>query len=149
MGTVGLLFKSSVPAALVGGAFGLVDAKLLDDASPIVRVGTKIGAAAVAGLVLRRHPIAAASTIGAIIGSASYGGALNLAGGVSAPNPSAAVKGLGLMLRTDKRAMGLLVQQMSGMGMQIINAAPKLGAAAAVRAAQSPGGQVVGSVNLG
>jgi hypothetical protein len=151
MGTVGLIFKSSIPAALAGGAFGMIDAKLLDDSSPIVRVGAKIGAAALAGLLLRKRPIAAASTIGAIIGSASYSGALTLAGGVSAPSPAAAVKGMGLILRTDKRAMGLLVQQMNGLGLQVLNASPKLGAVAGqgARLAPAPGGQVVGSVNLG
>lgn len=149
MGTVGLLFKSGIPAAAVGGAFGFLDAKVLSDWSPIARVGTKIGVAAVAGLALRKHPIAAASTIGAIIGSASYSGALTLAGGVSAPSTTAAVKGIGLMLRSDRRAMGVLLEQMKGMGLQVINSSPKLGAAGGARLVPAPQGQVVGSVNLG
>lgn len=151
MGTVGLIFKSGIPAALAGGAFGFVDAKLMADSSPIVRVGTKIGAAALAGLALRKHPIAAASMIGAIIGSASYSGAISLAGGVSAPSPSAAVKGLGVILRSDRRALGVLIQEMKGMGLQVLNSTPKLGAAGqGPRMTPAPGGgQIVGSVNLG
>lgn len=150
MGAVSMLFKAGTVAALAGGGFGLVDAKLLGDSSPIVRVGVKIGAAAVAGLVLRKHPIAAAATIGSIIGAASYSGALSLAGGVSAPTPTAAVKGMGLLLRSDKRAMGVLIQQMQGMGLQVLNASPKLsGAGQGARLTPSPMGQVVGSVNLG
>jgi hypothetical protein len=150
MGTVGLLFKAGIPAALGGGLFGLVDAKMLADSSPIVRVGAKVGVAALAGLLLRKHPIAAASAIGGIVGAASYSGALTLAGGVSAPSPAAAVKGMGVMLRTDKRAMGVLIEQMRGMGLQVLNASPKLGAAGqGPRLAPAPGGQVVGSVNLG
>lgn len=149
MGTMGLLFKAGIPAALGGGAFGFIDAKLLGDSSPIVRVGVKIAAAGVAGLVLRKHPIAAAATIGSIVGAASYSGALTLAGGMTAPTPTAAVKGMGLLLRSDRRAMGVLIEQMRGMGLQVLNASPKLGAAAGPRLTTNPAPQVVGSVNLG
>lgn len=150
MESIGLLFKAGIPGVIGGGLFGVVDAKLLSDTSPIVRVGSKVGVAFLAGLLLRRHPIAAASAIGGIIGSASYSGAMSLAGGVSAPSPVAAVKGMGVLLRTDKRAMGILIEQMKGMGLQVLQSTPKLGAAGqGPRLQPLPGGQVVGAVNLG
>lgn len=149
MESVKLLFKAGVPGVIGGGVFGVIDAKLLADASPIVRVGSKVGVAWLAGLLLRRHPIAAASAIGGIIGSASYSGAMSMAGGVSAPSTVAAVKGMGVLLRTDKRALGILIEQMKGIGLTVMNATPKLGAGAGPRLAPLPGGQVVGSVNLG
>lgn len=147
-----LFFKAGVPAVVTGGAFGVVDAKLLADASPIVRVGTKIGAAWATGLLLRRHPIAAAGAIGGIVGSASYSGAMSLAGGVSEPSPASAIKGLGVLLRSDKRNMGILINTMSGLGLTVMQATPKLGAAGGVGPrlvnSSSPG-QQVGTVNLG
>lgn len=149
MQSLGLLFKAGIPGVIGGGVFGVVDAKLLADSSPIVRVGSKVATAWLAGLLLRRHPIAAASAIGGIIGSASYSGAMSMAGGVSQPSAVAAVKGMGVLLRTDKRAMGILIEQMKGMGLTVMNATPKLGAQQGPRLAPLPGGQVVGSVNLG
>lgn len=116
------LVKVGLPAVLAGGSFGLLDARLLADKSTAVRYAGKAAYALALGVLFRRNPILAASTMAGVLGSLGSDLAAKLGGGtVAAPTPLAAVKGISALLREDRGAMGLLIQEMNGMGLTVDN----------------------------
>jgi hypothetical protein len=116
---IGTFLKVGIPSVMAGGLFGLVDSKLLADKSAIIRVAGKIGTAAALGLVFRKNPLLAISTMSGILGTIGYEQAINLSGGMVAPTPAAAVKGINALIRDDPQTMGVLIQGMRGMGLQL------------------------------
>lgn len=128
MGAVKQTVKTAIPALIAGGLLGVLDVKLLTNYSPMVRIGAKVAAAAVAGVALRRSPNSAYAAMGAILGSLGYEQAAKLAGGavVVAGNTTTAAKGLSALIREDPAAMGPVVDDMRGMGLLV--EAPGMGA---------------------
>jgi hypothetical protein len=120
MGTVTGLFKIGVPAILAGGSFGLIDSRLLATASTPVRYAVKAAYALALGVLFRRNPTMSAATMGGVLGSFGSDLAAKLGGGTpAAPTAAAAAAGIGVLLREDRAAMGLLVQEMGRMGLAI------------------------------
>jgi hypothetical protein len=114
--------KVGLPAILAGGSFGLLDSRLLADKSTPIRYAGKVGYALALGLLFRRNPLLAASAMGGVLGSFGSDLAAKLGGGTpAAPTTTAAVKGIGALLREDRQAMGLLIQEMNGMGLTVDN----------------------------
>jgi hypothetical protein len=118
------VLKVGLPAVVAGAAFGLVDAKLLtaNNVSQPIRYGSKVGFALALGLLFRKNPELAAATMGGVLGSLGSDAAASLGGGTpAAPTTTAAVKGIGALLREDRQAMGLLLTEMQGMGYSVEN----------------------------
>jgi hypothetical protein len=114
--------KVGLPAILAGGSFGLLDSRLLADKSTPIRYAGKVGYALALGLLFRKNPLLAASAMGGVLGSFGSDLAAKLGGGTAAaPTTTAAVKGIGALLREDRAAMGLLIQEMNGMGLTVDN----------------------------
>jgi len=114
--------KVGLPAILAGGSFGLLDARLLADKSAPIRYGGKVAYALALGLLFRKNPLLAASTMGGVLGSFGSDLAAKLGGGTpAAPTTTAAVKGIGALLREDRQAMGVLIQELNGMGLSVDN----------------------------
>jgi len=122
--TVKSMAKVAIPAVLSGASFGLLDAKLLvaNNLSQPVRYAVKAAYALVLGILFRKNPVASAAAMGGVLGSLGSDVAATLGGGTpAAPTTTAAVKGIGALLREDPQAMGLLVQQMNGLGYVVDN----------------------------
>lgn len=109
--------RALIPAALGGAAIGFADAKLLADKSMIVRVGAKIGAAALAGVLLRKNPMAAHAAMGAMLGTLGYEGGVRAGGGVIATSKPAGMRELAALAAEDEEALGILEAEMQGMGL--------------------------------
>lgn len=125
-GSIGAALKSvvsvGVPAVLAGGTFGLIDARVLSKYSDPIRYGGKVAYSLLLGILFRKNPILSAATMGGVLGSFGSDLAAKLGGGTAAaPNSTAAVKGIGALLREDTQAMGLLIQEMRGMGLNVDN----------------------------
>lgn len=123
-GMVKGFFKVAVPSVLSGASFGLVDAKLLapQNFSQPVRYAAKAAYALALGFLFRKNPLLSASAMGGVLGGLGSDVAATLGGGTPvATTTTAAVKGIGALLREDPQAMGLLVQQMEGMGYVVDN----------------------------
>lgn len=108
--------KNAIPGALVGGAAGFVDAKFLSDKSEMVKIGGKLAMAVGAGLLLRKKPAAAGIAIASILATLGYETGVKAAGGVVAGSPTDATKQLKALIVEDPRAMGALVREFSGLG---------------------------------
>lgn len=122
--TVKSFAKVAVPAVLSGASFGLLDAKVLsaNNLSQPVRYAAKAAYALALGFLFRKNPVLSASAMGGVLGGLGSDVAAQLGGGTpAAPSTTAAVKGIGALLREDPQAMGLLVQQMQGMGYAVDN----------------------------
>lgn len=114
--------KVGLPAILAGGSFGLLDSKVLSGFSDPIRFGGKVAYALALGILFRKNPTLSAATMGGVLGSFGSDLAAKLGGGTpAAPTTTAAVKGIGALLREDRQAMGLLVQEMQGMGLTVDN----------------------------
>lgn len=109
--------KALIPAALGGAAIGFIDAKLLSTKPMLVRVAAKIGGAALASMLLRRNPAAAHATMGAMLGTLGYEGGVRAGGGVIATSKPAGMRELAALAAEDEEALGILEEEMAGMGL--------------------------------
>jgi len=116
-GAVKMLTATALPAAAGGLGAGLLDATVLGGRSMIVRVGGKLLAAGLGGALLRKRPIAAASFMASMIGTAAYEGGVRIAGGLVAHNKPAGMKELAGMAAEDEASLGLLQQELQGLGL--------------------------------
>lgn len=108
---------SAIPAGVAGVGMGFLDTKILAGRSAIIRVGAKIGASVVAGLLLRKRPKMAFAAMGACLGTLGYEGGVRLGGGVIATSRVQGIKELAAMAGEDEEALGLLQEEMKGMGL--------------------------------
>jgi hypothetical protein len=107
----------SVPATFVAG---FVDSKWLSSSSILIRTGVKLGLAAVAGIVFRSNAARANAAMGGILGTIGYEFGVRAAGGVVAGASLASkAAGVSALVTEDPRAMGVLVDAMHGMGLQL------------------------------
>jgi len=107
---------AAVPAVIAGVGIGFLDTKVLAGRSIIIRVGAKVGAAAIAAMALRSRPKIALATMGAILGTLGYEGGVRLGGGVIATSRPQGIKELAAMAAEDEESLGLLTEQLQGMG---------------------------------
>lgn len=108
---------AALPAVAAGAGIGFVDTKILAGRSIIIRVGAKLGAAAVAAMALRSRPKMAFATMGAILGTVGYEGGVRVGGGVIAASKTQGMKELAAMAAEDEQSLGLLQEEMKGMGL--------------------------------
>jgi hypothetical protein len=118
-GAINTVIKAGVPGAVGGAVSGLLDSKIIPEHwGTLGRVGVKTAVAAIAGMVLRKHPLAAASAIGGMLGTASYEATVRaIGGGVVAATRPAGMRELAAMAAEDEGSLGLLEQELHGFGL--------------------------------
>jgi len=107
---------TAVPAVIAGAGVGFLDTKILAGRSMVIRVGAKVGLAAVAGMLLRSRPKMAMATMGAVLGTLGYEGGVRIGGGVIATSRPQGIKELAAMAGEDEESLGLLTEELQGMG---------------------------------
>jgi hypothetical protein len=118
MGTaVKSLVSAGLPGAIAGAVGALVDSTVLSTKPILIRVGSKVLLAAVGGAVMRKNPVRAAGLVGGFMGTAAYTGVLKLTGGVVSGNRVSGMQELAAMAAEDEASLGLLQQELSGMGL--------------------------------
>lgn len=112
------LGRAAIPGAIGGAVAGIVDSKLPAHWGTLPRISVKLAAAAAGGMALRNKPMAAASFIGAMVGTSAYEAAIRVVGGgtVAATRP-AGMKELASMAAEDEQSLGLLQSELSGLGL--------------------------------
>jgi len=108
---------AAVPAVIAGAGIGFLDTKILAGRSILIRVGAKVGAAALAAVLLRSKPKMALATMGAVLGTLGYEGGVRVGGGVIATSRPQGIKELAAMAAEDEESLGLLQEEMQGMGL--------------------------------
>lgn len=116
-GPIKSVVRALIPSAAGGLGAGLLDAKIAGNWPMPLRIGAKLVAAALGGAVLRRNPISAAAFMGSMIGSAGYEGGVRLGGGVIATSKGQGMKELAAMAAEDEESLGLLTEELHGMGL--------------------------------
>lgn len=112
--------KVGVPALVAGGISGFVDSKFLSSQSFLIRTLVRLAEAAAVGFAFKRNPVMAYSAMGGILGSIGYEQGVRFAGGaVVGSTPVSKAAGVSALITEDPRAMGVLVQSMRGMGLQL------------------------------
>ena len=118
--------KSSLGPMFMGGlsgfGAGVLDAKLLGN-RPMISILSKLGLAVIgAGVMGRKHPLAAAGWAGGLIGSVGYTQGVKLSGGLVGLNNAHTVQGLAELASDDPEMAALLaglgdvVDDASGLG---------------------------------
>lgn len=120
-GVIAMLVNATLAGGAAGAAVAVIDGKLLEKQSSIVKIGAKVAlAGAGAALLGKRHPNFARSFVAGIMGTVAYEGVNSALGGVVAPNVAVAAQQMKALIREDPRAMGVLVEarrrQLAGMG---------------------------------
>jgi len=109
--------KALIPAVAGGLGAGLLDAKVTGGMSAIVRVGAKLGVAALGGALLRKNPMRAAAFMGAMVGTAAYEAGVRIGGGVIAVSKAQGMHELAALAAEDDENLGLLHEELAGMGL--------------------------------
>lgn len=116
------VFMTGIPALAAGGVSGFIDSKFLSTKSAIVRILAKVGEAAAIAMLFRRRPAMAFAAMGGVLGSIGYEQGVSFAGGaIVGASPAAKAAGVAALVTEDPRAMGVLVESMRGMGLQLDN----------------------------
>lgn len=110
--------STAIPALAGGAVMGLVDTKILGNASTPVRIGGKLALAAIAGRFLRKRPATAYTVMGAMLGTAGYDLGVRFGGGAVAPTPAAAAQQLKSLVYEDPAALRGLVYEMGRLQIQ-------------------------------
>lgn len=105
------VFAAGIPALGAGAVAGFVHNRWFIGSSKLVQIGVKVAQAAVWGMLFRRRPVVAYAAMGAALGSIGNDFGANFAG-----NKAAAVAAL---IQESPQAMGVLVNAMQGMGLQL------------------------------
>jgi len=105
------VFASAVPAIGAGAVAGFLDAKFLADKGKLMRIGARVVQAAVWGFMFRSKPVAAYSAMGAVLGTIGTDLGIKFSGSAYAP--------IAALIQENPSAMGVLVNAMQGMGLQL------------------------------
>lgn len=131
MGMAKRTIAAAIPSVAGGAIISIVDAKLLANQSLPVRIGGKVAAAVVAGLLLRSRPDTARLMMGSILGTLGYELGTKLNGGILAPTKTSGLAQLAWLLRADPQAMNALIdasgQPQTVPNLQGMGAAPAFG----------------------
>lgn len=116
-GAVRMLTSAALPAVAGGVGAGLLDSLVLGGRSVLVRVGGKLLAAGLGGALLRRNPTRATAFVASMVGTAAYEAGIRIAGGMVAHNKPAGMKELAGMAAEDEASLGLLQEELRGVGL--------------------------------
>lgn len=116
-GAVATMINGGLPGAVAGAASAFIDSTVLTKQSLLVRVGSKVVLGALGGALLRRNPVRAAGLVGGFMGTAAYTGVLKMTGGVVSGNRVSGMQELAAMAAEDEASLGLLQQELQGMGL--------------------------------
>jgi hypothetical protein len=108
--------KTAVPALATGAALGFLDTKVLGGKKPIIGILAKVGIGAASALLLRNRPGLACSVAGACFGTLGYSTGVKFAGGVAAVAGPVAMKEAAKVAAEDQAALGVLAQELQGLG---------------------------------
>jgi hypothetical protein len=105
------VFAAGIPAIGAGAVAGFLDGKFFATQSKLIRIGARVAQAAVWGFVFRRKPVMAYSAMGAVLGSIGTDLGIKFSGNAYAP--------IAALIQENPQAMGVLVNAMQGMGLQL------------------------------
>jgi hypothetical protein len=111
--------KVAVPSLLIPGIVGYGQAKWMSAMSAPAQVGSKVAVAMLGGFALRKHPMLSIALMSSIIGTIGFTQGVQAGGGVVAVGAVPAQKALAALVRSDPRAMGVLVRNIKAMGARI------------------------------
>lgn len=111
--------KGAATAAAIGGLGNFLEAKLLGSRGPFVRALARGAAAIGTGLLLRKHPVAALTGMGALLGPIGGEQGTKLGGGMIAFSKSVGAKKLAEMAADDADMAILLKEELSEFGMDL------------------------------
>lgn len=128
-GMIADTLKAAVPAVVTGAAIGALEAKVLGDRPPIVGVLAKVGIGIGAAFALKSRPAMARSVADGAFATLGYQAGVKLMGGVVGGSKKQAAKALAEMAAEDEETMGVLTEELSGVGVLQVEGAQEDAAA--------------------